>query len=68
MEDQILQYEMTDMLGKSHDSELGQNTINIASHLKKIRKQENIYFYQLLEYIYNLMTFHKWHYNETFQK
>lgn len=38
MEDQILQYEMTDMLGKSHDSELGQNPINIACHEKQNRK------------------------------
>lgn len=32
MEDQVLQHEMTDIPGKSCDSELGQNPINLGSH------------------------------------
>lgn len=69
MEDQVLQHEMTDILGKSRDSELGQNPINIACHEKKKKrgKQENIYFPHFMENVYNLTTIPEWDYNETFQ-
>lgn len=39
MEDQILQHEMTDILEKCQDLELGQNPINAAFHGKT--KQKN---------------------------
>lgn len=45
MEDQVLQYEVTDMLGKSHDSELGQSPISITCHEKQNRQaRKHIFF------------------------
>ena len=77
MENQTLQHEMADILGKHYDSELGQNTINANLHGRTKKNKEKktkmicrtkyeMYFSQFLENVYNSTIIPKCDLRETF--